>query len=130
MKPTDFIKWDELKNIPYSFCRIVVDDENKDIDVYMGPEMVFTDYNHVGHYYLLAVQLFETIKNKNADWVNLGNLWILRNCIRENYNHGLGLERIIWGYQPGDIDYIEPLTKSRFERIVEMVKEIDPYATV
>ena len=26
-----------------------------------------------------------------TDWVNLHNLWILRDCVRENYNHGIGV---------------------------------------
>ena len=34
--------------------------------------------------------IFSRIKNKTADWVNLRNLWILRDCVRENYNHGIG----------------------------------------
>lgn len=130
MKSTEFIKWDNLKNIPYSLCSVVVDDQAQSVDVYFGSEMVFTDYNHVGHYFLFAVQLFETIKNKNANWVNLENLWRLRNCIREHKNHCLGLEALIWGELPGDLDYIEPLTKKRFDAIIKAIQEADPYATI
>lgn len=129
MKSTKFIDWDNLKNIPYSLCRVVVDDEAQSVDVYLGNTMVFTDYNHVGHYFINAVQLFNTIKNKQADWVHLGNLWLLRNCIRENYNHGLGFEYLIWG-NVGDPDYIEPLTKKRLDAVVKAIKEADPYATI
>ena len=41
-------------------------------------------------YLYTAAVLFSRIKNKTADWVNLRNLWILRDCVRENYNHGIG----------------------------------------
>jgi type IV pilus assembly protein PilN len=31
MKPTDYIEWDNLKNIPFFLCQVVEDKENKDI---------------------------------------------------------------------------------------------------
>lgn len=34
MKPTDYIEWDNLKNIPFFLCQVVEDKENKDIDIY------------------------------------------------------------------------------------------------
>lgn len=90
MKPTDYIEWDNLKNIPFFLCQVVEDKENKDIDIYYLGKRVFHDYDHVGHYMRSAIILFRRIKNRTADWVNLQNLWTLRNCIRENYNHGIG----------------------------------------
>ena len=50
MKSSEFINWDNLKNIPFAECQVVEDKENKDIDIYYRGEMVFTDYDHVGHY--------------------------------------------------------------------------------
>lgn len=32
MKPTDYIDWDNLKNIPFFLCQVVEDEENQDID--------------------------------------------------------------------------------------------------
>lgn len=81
MKSSEFINWDNLKNIPFAECQIVEDKENKDIDIYYQGEIVFTDYDHVGHYLRNAIALFQTIGRKNADWVNLANLWLLRNCL-------------------------------------------------
>ena len=45
-------------------------------------------------YLYTAAVLFSRIKNKTADWVNLRNLWILRDCVRENYNQGIGCQAI------------------------------------
>ena len=95
MKPTDYIEWDNLKNIPFFLCQVVEDKENKDIDIYYLGKRVFHDYDHVGHYMRSAIILFRRIKNRTADWVNLQNLWTLRNCIRENYNHGIGVDSLI-----------------------------------
>ena len=72
MKPTDYIDWDNLKNIPFFLCQVVEDEENQDIDIYYLGERVFHDYDHVGHYLRSAIVLFRKIKNRTADWVNLG----------------------------------------------------------
>lgn len=74
MKSSEVINWDNLKNIPFAECQVVEDKENKDIDIYYQGEIVFTDYDHVGHYLRNAIALFQTIRRKNADWVNLANL--------------------------------------------------------
>lgn len=128
-KSLEFIKWDNLVNIPFAECEIKEDQENQDIDIYYRNELVFTDYNHVGHYLNNAITIFNTIKDKRKEWVNLYNLWTLRNCIRENNNHGLGLEFMIYGnrYSSG---ILEPMTKKRLFEIVEMIQKIDPYATI
>ena len=76
MKPTDYIEWDNLKNIPFFLCQVVEDKENKDIDIYYLGKRVFHDYDHVGHYMRSAIILFRRIKNRTADWVNLQNLWL------------------------------------------------------
>ena len=90
MKPTTYINWDGLKDIPFFYCDTKEDEENKDFDIYYQGRLVLHDYNHCGHYLYTAAVLFSRIKNKTADWVNLRNLWILRDCVRENYNHGIG----------------------------------------
>lgn len=41
MKPTDYIDWDNLKNIPLFLCQVVEDEENQDIDIYYLGERVF-----------------------------------------------------------------------------------------
>lgn len=71
MKPTDYIEWDNLKNIPFFLCQVVEDKENKDIDIYYLGKRVFHDYDHVGHYMRSAIILFRRIKNRTADWVNV-----------------------------------------------------------
>ena len=55
MKSSEFINWDNLKNIPFAECQIVEDKENKDIDIYYQGEIVFTDYDHVGHLSLIHI---------------------------------------------------------------------------
>lgn len=45
MKPTDYIEWDNLKNIPFFLCQVVEDKENKDIDIYYLGKRVFHDYD-------------------------------------------------------------------------------------
>lgn len=97
MKPTTYINWDGLKDIPFFYCDTKEDEENKDFDIYYQGRLVLHDYNHCGHYLYTAAVLFSRIKNKTADWVNLRNLWILRDCVRENYNHGIGVDDIIFG---------------------------------
>lgn len=89
--------------------------------------MVFTDYDHVGHYLRNAIALFQTIRRKNADWVNLANLWLLRNCIRENYNHGIGIEDMIFG---NDVDTLQPMTKQRLFAAAKEIQRRDKYVTL
>lgn len=95
-------------------------------------ERVFHDYDHVGHYMRSAIVLFRQIRNRTADWVNLRNLWTLRNCIRENYNHGIGVDALIYGenYDGENPETLTPLTKQRFELIIKRIKEKDEYATI
>ena len=81
MKPTTYINWDGLKDIPFFYCDTKEDEENKDFDIYYQGRLVLHDYNHCGHYLYTAAVLFSRIKNKTADWVNLRNLWILRDCV-------------------------------------------------
>jgi len=122
MKSTQYIKWDKLKDIPFSECEIKEDEDNLDIDVYHNGELVFHDYNHMGHYFKTAVELFRTIINKKASWVNLANLWTLRDCIRENYNHCLELDYMIFDERP--------LTKKKLFDFQREIMDVDPYATV
>ena len=127
MKSMEYIKWDNLKNIPFSLCQVVEDEENKDVDIYYQGERVLHDYDHVGHYLRTAIELFRHVRRRNADWLNLDNLWTLRNCVRENYNHCIGVDDLIFGE---NYDTITPLTKARFEKIQKVIKERDPYATI
>ena len=94
MKPTTYIDWGGLKDIPFFYCDTKEDEGNKDFDIYYQGKLVLHDYNHCGHYLYTATLLFSKIRNITADWVNLHNLWILRNCVRENYNHGIGVDDI------------------------------------
>lgn len=79
-----------------------------------------------------AIVLFPKIKNRTADWVNLRNLWMLRNCIRENNNHDIGVDSLIYdeNFDGENPDTLTPLTKARFDLIVKRIKELDKYATV
>lgn len=132
MKPTTYIDWDGLKDIPFFYCDTKEDEENKDFDIYYQGKLVLHDYNHCGHYLYTAAVLFSRIKNKTADWVNLRNLWILRDCVRENYNHGIGVDDIIFGedFDGENLDTLTPLTKKRFDYLCKRIEELDPYATI
>lgn len=127
-----YIDWDNLKNIPFSLCQIIEDKENYDLDIYYQGKRVFHDYDDVGCYLRSAIVLFRRIRNRTADWVNLRNLWTLRNCIRENYNHGIGVDDLIYGenYDGENPKTLTPLTKKRLNLIVKRIKELDEYATV
>lgn len=132
MTNASYIKWDNLKNIPFLFCQVVEDEENQEIVLYYLGNRVLHDYDHVGHYLRSAIILFRKIRNRTADWVNLGNLWTLRNCIRENYNHGLGVDALIYGenFDGENLDTLTPLTKKRFELIIKQIKEKDEFASI
>lgn len=132
MTSKKYVDWDNLKNIPFSLCQVVEDEENQEIDIYYHGECVLHDYDHVGHYLRSAIVLFRKIRRRTADWVNLRNLWTLRNCIRENYNHGIGVDSLIYGesFDGENIDTLTPLTKKRFEFMVKRIKELDEFATV
>ncbi len=133
MTKADYINWDNLKNIPFSLCQIIEDEENQEIVLYYLGKRVLHDYDHVGHYLRFAVVLFRKIRNRTADWVNLENLWKLRNCIRENYNLGIGVDALIYGrdFDGKNLNTLtSPLTKKRFELIIKLIKEKDKYATI
>lgn len=132
MKTTDYINWDDLKNVPFSLCQVIEDEENQDIDIYYLGKRVLHDYDHVGHYMRSAIVLFQQIRKRTADWMNLENLWKLRNCIRENYNHGIGVDALIYGedFDGENLNTLTPLTKKPFELIIKRIKEKDEYATI
>ena len=46
MKPTTYINWDGLKDIPFFYCDTKEDEENKDFDIYYQGKLVLHDYNH------------------------------------------------------------------------------------
>ena len=83
MTKANYIDWENLRNIPFFLCQVVEDEQNQEIVLYYLGERVFHDYDHVGHYMRSAIVLFRQIRKRTADWVNLRNLWTLRNCIRE-----------------------------------------------
>ena len=80
----------------------------------------------------IASLLSRRSRNRTADWVNLENLWTLRNCIRENYNHGIGVDALIYGedFDGENLDTLTPLTKKRLETICKRIRELDEYATI
>ncbi len=49
MKPTDYIEWDNLKDIPFFLCQVVEDREKLDLDIYYLGKRVLHDYDHVGY---------------------------------------------------------------------------------
>lgn len=126
MKPTDYIEWDNLKDIPFFLCQVVEDREKQDLDIYYLGKRVLHDYDHVGHYLRTAVILFRRVKSRTADWVNLRNLWTLRNCVRENYNHGIGMNDLIFGenFDGDNLDTLTPLTKKRFDFCVSGLRNL------
>ena len=132
MTKANYIDWENLRNIPFFLCRVVEGEQNQEIVLYYLGERVFHDYDHVGHYLRSAIVLFQQIRNRTADWVNLENLWTLRNCIRENYNHGIGVDDLIYGenYDGENPETLTPLTKARFELMIKRIKELDKYATI
>ena len=125
MKSTEYINWDNLKNIPFSLCEVKDDLESEDIDIYYQGELVLHDDDHiVGHFLRSAIILFSHVRRKNADWLNLGNLWILRSCIRVHCYHGVGIDPLLYGDNfSGDLSTLTPLTKARFEKIQKVVKK-------
>lgn len=132
MTSQKYVDWNNLKNIPFFLCQVVEDEENQEIVLYYFDKRVLHDYDHVGHYLRSAIVLFRQIRKRTADWVNLENLWTLRNCIRENYNHGIGVDALIYGedFDGENLDTLTPLTKKRFEFMVKRIKELDEFATI
>ncbi|KAA4616824.1 exo-poly-alpha-D-galacturonosidase, partial [Bacteroides ovatus] len=53
-------------------------------------------------------------------------------CVRENYNHGIGMNDLIFGenFDGDNLDTLTPLTKKRFDFLCKRIKELDPYATI
>ena len=43
MKPTDYIEWDNLKDIPFFLCQVVEDREKQDLDIYYLGKRVLHD---------------------------------------------------------------------------------------
>lgn len=48
MKPTDYIEWDNLKDIPFFLCQVVEDREKQDLDIYYLGKRVLHDYGPCG----------------------------------------------------------------------------------
>ncbi len=43
MKPTTYINWDGLKDIPFFYCDTKEDEENKDFDIYYQGRLKLKD---------------------------------------------------------------------------------------
>ena len=99
--------------------------EGKSLVVYYNGEIVYADYFIVDICYLgSALALFNTasIWSKQCKWFNLYWLIVLRDIVRENYNHGIGLDDILYEEKP--------LTFDRIKKVRKLAKEIDKYATI
>ena len=46
MKPTTYIDWGGLKDIPFFYCDTKEDEGNKDFDIYYQGKLVLHDYPH------------------------------------------------------------------------------------
>ena len=44
-QPTDYIEWDNLKDIPFFLCQVVEDREKHDLDIYYLGKRVLHDYD-------------------------------------------------------------------------------------
>ena len=42
MKPTDYIEWDNLKDIPFFLCQVVEDREKQDLDIWANVSCTIT----------------------------------------------------------------------------------------
>ncbi|OUN77915.1 exo-poly-alpha-D-galacturonosidase [Bacteroides sp. An51A] len=122
----------EYSQIPFSECQVMTDDDGQNIYIYHNGSEVLSDYNHTGFYLETAIALFMAIKDQNQSWMNLGNLWKLRNCIRENLNHNLKLDRLIYGesFDGSNVSTLTPLTESCFYEIIKEIQSLDEYATI
>ena len=63
--------------------------------------------------------------------VNLRNLWILRDFVRENYNHGIGVDDIIFveNFDGKNFDTLTPRTKKRFDYLCKRIKDCRLYTS-
>lgn len=122
----------DYSQIPFSECQVMTDDDGQNIYIYHNGSKVLSDYNHIGFYLETAIALFMAIKDQNQSWMNLENLWKLRNCIRENLNHNLKLDRLIYGesFDGSNVSTLTPLTESRFYEIIKEIQSLDEYATI
>lgn len=122
----------EYSHIPFSECQVMTDDDGQNIYIYHNGSEVLSDYNHTGFYLETAIALFMAIKDQNQSWMTLGNLWKLRNCIRENLNHNLKLDRLIYGesFDGSNASTLTPLTENRFNEIIKRIQSLDEYATI
>ena len=99
--------------------------EGKSLVVYYNGEIVFADYLLTDGCYLgSALALFNTasIWSRQSKWFNLYWLIVLRHIIRENYNHGLDLDDILYEEKP--------LTFDRIKTVRRLAKEKDKYASI
>lgn len=134
----------EYEAIPVSRCEFKVVDSKTVLDedgnwigcgqlgreksfvVYYEGEVVQADYilYDGGSYLESALDLFNTAspKSKQRKWFNLFWLVALRDMVRENYNHGIGLDDILYDEKP--------LTFARLLKVNRLIKEIDKYATI
>ena len=100
--------------------------EGESLVVYYNSEIVFADYilpfNEC--YLRTALDLFKTatIWSKQSKWYNMFWLIVLRDIVRENYNHCIGLDNILYEEKP--------LTFERIKKVRKLAKEIDKYATI
>lgn len=107
-------------------CDFKIDSEKKNLEVYYKGKKVHSDYIlSDDHSYLsTALALFKTAtpRSKQSKWYNLYWLIVLRHIVRENYNHGIGLDDILYEEKP--------LTFERIKKVRKMAKEIDKYASI
>jgi hypothetical protein len=76
------------------------------------------------------VQLYVDLTAPSSTLTN--SALFLSNCVRENYNHGIGMNDLIFGenFDGDNLDTLTPLTKKRFDFLCKRIKELDPYATI
>lgn len=89
--------------------------EGKSLVVYHKGEIVFVDYilPDGGSYLGIALALFMTATtwSKLSKWFNLFWLIVLRDIVRENYNHGIGLDDILYEGKPLAFERIKKISR-------------------
>ena len=72
MKPTTYINWDGLKDIPFFYCDTKEDEENKDFDIYYQGKLVSVSYTHLDVYkrQIIAMRTREDCKIGKVDGRN------------------------------------------------------------
>ena len=81
----------------------------------------------MGDYFGSGIMMFRRMRKIRGDWVKVKKVWLVRECMRENFNDGVEVEDVMLGerLEGEDGESIKGVRKEGVLKIKKVIEEKD-----